>query len=77
MITTEQLAAANAFLAACEPANALRQRPTTQNHRTWQDQLWTAQARRREARIAMQDLCGTRAVYQAAIAAARESQKLG
>jgi hypothetical protein len=77
MITTEQLAAAHAFLASCAPANALRQRPTTQNHRTWQDQLWTAQAQRRAARIAMQDLCGTRAVYQEAIAVARESHKLG
>lgn len=77
MITTQQLTAAQVFLEACVPANALRQRPATQDRRTWQGQLLAAQAHRRAARTAMQDLCGTRAVYQEAIAAARESRKLG
>jgi hypothetical protein len=77
MITTEQLAAAHAFLATCAPANALRLRPPTQTQRSWQAQLQTAQAARHAARTAMQDLCGTRAVYQEAIAAAQASNKLG
>jgi hypothetical protein len=77
MITTEQLEAAHTFLAACAPANALQQKPPMQNQRTWQDQLQAAQATRRAARTAMQDLCGTRAVYQEAIAAAQASRKLG
>lgn len=77
MVTTQQLAAAHAFLAACEPANALLQRPTTQSRRAWQDELQAAQASQRAARSNMQDLCGTRAVYQEAIAAARESRRLG
>ena len=75
MVTTQQLAAAHAFLTACEPANALRLKPATQNLRAWQDQLHTAQADRRAARTAMQDACGTRAVYQEAILAAREGRK--
>jgi hypothetical protein len=76
MITTQQMAAAQAFLMACEPANALRQRSATQNQRTWQGELHVAKAARRAARTAMQDLCGTRAVYQEALAAARERRKL-
>jgi hypothetical protein len=74
MITSEQLTAAQTFLTACEPANALRQRLPAQNQRAWQIQRRAAQAARRAARTAMQDLCGTRAVYQAAVAAARESR---
>jgi hypothetical protein len=77
MVTTHQLAAAHAFLAACGPANALLQRPNDQNRRVWQDELRTAQATRRAAHIALQDLCGTRSVYQEAIAAAREVRKVG
>lgn len=77
MVTTQQLAAAHAFLTACEPANALLQRPGTQGRRAWRDELRVAQASRRAARSTMQDLCGTRAVYQEAIAAAREGRKLG
>jgi hypothetical protein len=77
MITTEQLAAAHAFLATCPPANALRHRPPAQTQRTWQAQLQSAQAARHAARTAMQELCGTRAVYQEAIAAAQASRKLG
>lgn len=76
MITPKQVAAAHAFLIACEPANALRQRPAAQNQRTWQGQLQAAKATRLAARTAMQDLCGTHAVYQEAIAAARERRKL-
>jgi ribosome-binding protein aMBF1 (putative translation factor) len=76
MVTTQQVAAAHAFLVACEPANALRQKPATQNQRTWQGQFQAAKAARSAARTATQDLCGTRAVYQEAIAAARERRKL-
>ena len=77
MVTTHQLAAAHAFLAACGPANALLQRPATQSRRAWQDELRTAQASRRAAHIALQDICGTRAVYPEAVAAAREGRKVG
>jgi hypothetical protein len=75
MITTEQLAAAQAFLSACTPANALARRPDTLDRRTWQTQLQAAQADLRATRTAMQDLCGTRAVYQEALAAARDAHK--
>ena len=77
MVTTQQLAAAHAFLAACGPANALRQRSTNQSRQAWQDELQTAQASRRAARSTLQELCGTRAIYQEAVAAAREGRKLG
>jgi hypothetical protein len=73
MVTTKQLAAAHAFLATCGPANALRKRPNTQSHSAWRGELLTVQASRRAARTALQDLCGTRAVYQEAITAARSS----
>ncbi len=76
MITTQQLAAAQTFLAACEPANTLRQGPTTQSQGAWHDQLQAAQTRLRAARTTMHELCGTRAVYQEAITAAREKRKL-
>ncbi|HMA36988.1 MAG TPA: hypothetical protein VKY74_21210 [Chloroflexia bacterium] len=76
MVTTQQVAAAHAFLAACEPANVLQHRPPAQSHRVWQVQRRAAQENRAAARTAAQDLCGTRAVYQEAIAAARESRKL-
>ena len=77
MVTPQQLNAAHAFLAACPPANALRQRPATQSHKAWQAELQSAQTDRYAARTALQDLCGTRALYQEAIAAAQESRKLG
>jgi len=77
MITTEQLAAAHAYLATCTPANALSHRSPTQSRRTWQAQLQTAQAARHAAHTALHDLCGTHAVYQEAIAAAQSSRKLG
>jgi hypothetical protein len=71
MVTTQQLTAARAFLVTCGPANALRRRSTAQNPRTWQAERQAAQVSRLAARTALQDLCGTRAVYQEAIAAAR------
>jgi hypothetical protein len=77
MVTTQQLAAAHAFLAACGPANALRQRPINQSRQAWQAELDSAQASRRDARSTLQELCGTRAVYQEAIDSAREVRKLG
>jgi hypothetical protein len=77
MVTPQQLAAAQTFLTACDPANTLQRRLPTQNQRTWQAQLQAAQATRRDARAAMQDLCGTREGYQAAIAAAREIRTRG
>ncbi len=76
MITTEQVAAANTFLIACGPANALRHGPTTQSLQIWQDQLQVAQDDRRAARVILLDLCGTRTVYKEAIAAAQEKRKL-
>jgi hypothetical protein len=76
MITTEQVAAASAFLIACDPANALRKGPTTQTLQVWQGQLAVAQESRRAARVTLLDLCGTRAVYKEAIAAAQERRKL-
>lgn len=76
MITTEQAAAAHAFLVACEPANKLRLGPTTQSLQIWQDQLQVAQEGRRVARTTLLDLCGTRAVYKEAIAAAQEKRKV-
>lgn len=74
MLTTEQVAA-QAFLVACEPANALRLRQATQNRRTWQEQLQAAQADRRAARVVLLDVCGTRAIYKEAIAVAQEKLK--
>jgi hypothetical protein len=71
MVTTQQLAAAHAFLATCGPANAHQKRSNTQSHRSWQGDLRAVQATRRLARTALQDLCGTRVAYQEAIAAAR------
>jgi hypothetical protein len=76
MITTEQVAAANTFLLACEPANSLRRGPTTQSLQIWQNQLEVAQEDRRVARGILLDLCGTRTVYKEAIAAAQEKRKL-
>jgi hypothetical protein len=76
MITTEQVAAANTFLSACAPANSLRRGPTTQSLQIWQNQLQVAQEGRRAARGILLDLCGTRAVYKEAIAAAQEKRKL-
>ncbi len=78
MVTSEQVAAARAFLATCAPANALRHwQPNTQSHRIWKVQLHTAQATRHAAHTAMQDVCGTHAIYQEAIAAAQAVPKLG
>jgi hypothetical protein len=76
MLTPEQVTAATTFLVACEPANALRQGPTTQSLQTWQNQLQVAQAGRRAARVILLDLCGTRMLYKEAIAAAQEKRKL-
>ena len=78
MVTSEQVAAARAFLATCAPANALRHwQPGIQSHRIWKAQLDAAQATRHTAHTAMQDLCGTHATYQEAIAAAQAPPKLG
>jgi hypothetical protein len=76
MITIEQMTAAHTFLAACLPANALRLGRTTQTRSIWRAQLQAAQQDRRAARVALQDLCSTRAVYQEALAAAQASRKL-
>jgi hypothetical protein len=77
LVTKEQITAAQNFITSCEPANALRHRPATQNHEEWRAQLLTARQTRRAARDTMLELCGTREVYQEAIKAAFEVRRTG